>query len=473
MIQEKIFKILQLYRDDAHKLAVKITDPKLLGPSITTKLIKIFENLLLLSLILSLSTCFILLINIKIAILSAILALLILILPKFIILLWMRLLGWGVDREIPALLAYLLPYASGPKYLTDIMINIPKKYFQWFKWEASRLGFLCKRGMDPIIALRELAKTTSSKKLREALLDYVHAYELGTPRSQVTLRLLERAISEVREQWRSYIELSKGVVEAIVAIILSLVVLTPIGYLAGSNIELFAFILVLLSPLSVLLMISLRPIIGESSTSSLIPLISVVGAISTSLIYLRSGFFPALILLFIFTIIIEILVVRDTRKEAEAFNALRELAVGAKYGRFIDIELARALPVASKLLGAFMDALKYAGKLGAAEALSNVYRVTEEARHARLSAKGQGLILTFLTVITPPVAIYMVKTISAILQGNQFIGGPGNQLAIANYIVSLSPIIPLIATALWRGKRISLIPSLLSMILSGIVLIFL
>ena len=459
-------RILNTYASDAVILSQKIARPDLLGPQIAIKMRRIFRNIYILSVVTSMLSPLLALVNPTLGLLSALTALVELALPSIVIVVWRRILAWGLDRETPAVLTYLLPYASGPKYLADVIIGAPREYFTWLKWEADRLEYLLRLNYDPLSALRELARTTPSKKLREALLDYVNTHELGAPRSQATMRLLERALAEARGQWRSYIELAKGIIESIVALTMSLVVLAPIGFMASKDLAPLALIPAILSPLGALALIFVRPAIGEGDTGAEIPLLAVAGAFASTIAFFAAGWRIAVTILVILAIIVEYRSYRAFQVEEKATMVLREIAVGAKYGRFTHERIVEALPAASKVLRALVSALTYAGKLGVSEALINVYRVLEEAREARLSSKGQGLILTGVAALTPPISIYMINMLANLAKGGEALGITSNPQSLAVYLAAASPLIPVIGAALWRGRKLSLIPSLIALALS-------
>ena len=459
-------RIAGTYTRDATVLSQKLARPDLLGPQITIKMRKIFKYFYILSLLASTLSPLVAFVNPVLGLLLALTALVELALPNITIATWRRMLAGGLDRETPAVLTYLLPYASGPKYLADVIVGAPRDHFTWLRWEADRLEYILKLGHDPLSALRELARTTPSKKLREALLDYVNTHELGAPRSQVTMRLLERALAEARGQWRGYIELAKGIIESVVALTMSLVVLAPIGFMASKDLAPLALIPAILSPVGALALISMRPAIGEGDTGGEIPLLAVAGAFASTIAFFTAGWKIAVAILAILTIIVEYRSHLAFRAEEKATMVLREIAVGARYGRFTHERITEALPAASKVLRALVSALTYAGKLGVSEALINVYRVLEEAREARLSSKGQGLVLTGVAVLTPPVSIYMINMLANLAKGGEALGITSNPQSLAVYLAAASPLIPVIGAALWRGRKLSLIPSLTALVLS-------
>ena len=465
-IASLVARIVETYAKDAAALSQKLARPDLLGPQITIKIRKISRNLYISSLLTSTLSLLVALVKPMLGLLVALVALIELALPSIAIATWRWMLSWGLDRETPAILTYLLPYASGPKYLADVIVGAPREHFTWLRWEADRLEYLLKLGRDPLSALRELARTTPSKKLREALLDYVNTHELGAPRSQVTMRLLERALAEARGQWRGYIELAKGIIESIVALTMSLVVLAPIGFMASKDLAPLALIPAILSPVGALALISMRPAIGEGDTGGEIPLLAVTGAFASTIAFFTVDWKIAVAILLILAIIVEYRSYRAFHIEEKATMVLREIAVGAKYGRFTHERITEALPAASKILRALISALTYAGKLGISEALINVYRVLEEAREARLSSKGQGLILTGVAVLTPPISIYMINMLANLAKGGEALGITSNPQSLAVYLSAASPLIPIIGAALWRGRKLSLIPSLIALVLS-------
>ena len=472
MMISQLKTLINYINFEIKKFIINSITPLEYGPRLAEILRRIVGKLLIISLLLSMVSpaAFILKYpyNLLLPVIPIIIIIIIYIIPRM----WRVVLSSGVDRELPSLLAYALPYSAGPKYLADVLVNAPSKYFPWFKWEAERLRFLNDSGLDPISSLKKLAETTPSRKLRDILTDYIHSYELGSPRSQVTLRLLEKAVIEARSQWRSYMELGKGTIEALTALVLAVVVIAPLSFLSSNSSPVVALMPALITPLTTTLMVILRPEIGDLELGmSHVTIAFTMALISGIICYLISPI-TAIGLLALGAVTYELLYKRYRDEEDRAMAALREVAVSARYGRFIEEDLTRAMPVASKAIGALLAALSYAGKLGVGEAITSILRIVEEARESIMTARGQGLILAAVASAAPVVSVYIIETIVNIASGvPQFNVDIVSIKLLENVIIALAPLIPLPATILWRGKIPSLIPSLLSLLASTIVLL--
>jgi len=377
--------------------------------------------------------------------------------------LWRAAVGAGVNREMPSLLAYVIPYASSARYLADVIAALPRGFFRWTRYEADRLRYFLDLGYDPVGALEELASTTPSRKLREALNDYIHAQKLGAPRSTVTMRLLERAVEEARSAWRSYTDLGRGLVEAATALVIAAAAMAPMALLSGSvNVGLLAAPLAAAPALGIL-MLAARPALGDYRGNMAAAAVALLGALASAAAGLALGLEYEFAVLAAFTVAAEALAAAEARREEAAYAAFREAVEEARYGRALEAALARAAGLAKGVVAAIVEAARVAGRLGVGEALANLYRVVEEARSARLQARGQGLVLAVLAAAAVPVAVYTLKSIAAIEGVEILAGSPKSLEAAAQVMVALSPLAPLPASVLMRGWRPGLAPSLASL----------
>jgi len=377
---------------------------------------------------------------------------------------WRIVLGQGVNNEVPALLSFLLPYSSSPRYLTDVLVRVPREYFRWVRYEAERLAFLLDLGLDPVEALRELAKTTPSGKLKSVLLDYVHSLVTGAPRSQVTLMLLDHAVQAVRGQWRTYTEASRVIVEALTGILIAGVALAPLALFTG-DVSAQIFILPLaLAPIAGLLLLVLRPQIGDHKPSLAWTASMLTAAMAASIAYYSLGPAAGFAVLALASVGSEVLWRLWTRREEEALAKLKEAADDAKYGRPFDETLREARSLAPNLLGAIVDAARIAGRLGVGDTLLHVYRVIEEARAARRSLSVQGWILSLLAAIAPAVSVYLLVYVAGFGGGDMLAGNPEALIEGARLLASLSPLAPIPAAVAARGWIPSVTPSLAALV---------
>ncbi|MCE4622946.1 MAG: hypothetical protein F7B19_06515 [Desulfurococcales archaeon] len=467
LIESKKILIVQ-----ADSLAKDIANPILLGPRASQIFRRLINDMLIVSLIMAILSPTAFFLSFPFSIILPVIPLVLLGSSFVVTRIWRFIVGYAISRELPSLLSYSLPYSAGPKYLADVLAYSPSEYFPWFSWEADRLRFLLELGYDPVSALKELASTTPSQKLRDILLDYIHSHELGSPRSQVTLRLLERAVAETRSQWKSYIDLGKGAIEALTAIVMASIILAPLSLLSGGSGIGLALLATLLAPVFTTLLIVTRPSLGEINIGPTYAFTALlISMISAAITYIVGPVY-SMILLLVFGLLYEYTYRVYQRRENRALTALREVATGAKYGRFLERELSEAIPVASRTIKALIEALAYAGKIGVAEAISNILRVVESAKESVASAKGQGLILTGISTVISGVSIYIINAIVGISSNATMLGLDVSGLEqLNNVILAISPMVPLPGTILWRGKIPSLTPSLMSLVIAYLVLI--
>ena len=466
----RVSSMISMVAGEAYEAAYEIVHIRLYPPSTARRLVSTVRLLLVASLASSIVSAPLMVVDGVAAMLAAV-ASLALLASAYLAPWIVRLaVGMGVDREVPALLAYSLPYASSARYLVDVLVNLPRRRFRWTRYEAERLSYLLDLGYDPLQALDEIASTTPSKKLRQVLRDYLHAQKLGAPKSAVTLRLVEWAMSEVRGAWRSYSELGRGLVEAVTAAIIAGVAMAPLALMAGNvNASLYALPMIA-SPAVAVLLLAVRPEIGDYRGSMLPATIGLVAVLASAGLGLILGWRVEAGLLAALSLVVEALSLREARREREAFNAFREAVEEARYGVRLEEALSRAGRVAGGVAAAIVDAVRVAGRIGVGEALGNLLRVVEEARASRAGLAAPALILATLAAAAPAVSVYMLASIAG-MSGSEFLAGDPRSLAeAARLITALSPLAPLPASVLGRGWRPSLLPSLAALAASQAVL---
>jgi len=458
-----ITEFISLLTREARLTAYSIIEPRLYPPGQARLLTRLAQALVLAALAASVAGAVVAPIHADAAIALEIIALAATAVAWLAPRAWRAVVGAGINREMPSLLAYVIPYASSARYLADVIAALPRSFFRWTRHEADRLRYLMDLGYDPVAALEELAATTPSRKLREALNDYIHAQKLGAPRSTVTIRLLERAVEEARSAWRNYTDLGRGLVEAATAAMIAAVAMAPMALLSGTiNVGLLAAPLVAAPAIGIIMLVS-RPSLGDYRGSMAAAALALLGALISATTGLSLGIGYEFVVLAAFTVAAEALAVLEARKEEAAYAAFREAVEEARYGGALEAALARAAGLAKGVVAAIIEAARVAGRLGVGEALANLYRVVEEARSARLQARGQGLVLAALAAATVPVAVYTLTSIAA-LEGIEILAGSPKSLeAAAHVMVALSPLAPLPAAILMRGWRPGLAPSLASL----------
>ncbi len=456
-----VSSIIEFLESDAERLSFRLVNVRLYPPRVARALARAVQKLLYASLAVAAASPAAALASPLLASALAAAAPALLALAWLAPRAWRWIVGAGVDRELPGILAYLLPYSSSARYIADVLASIPQGYFRWFRYESERLRYLQDLGLDPVSALRTLAETTPSRKLRRVLTDYMHVQELGAPRSQATLRLLEAAVEEVRASWRGYSDLGRGLVEAVTAAVITAVALAPMALLAGSVDGRLAALPLVASPLAAIVLLLARPEIGDYRPGLAPAATAVLSSIAAAGLGLMLGLQYSALLLIAATIALEYVALRHSRLEEEAYRRLREAVDEARYGKLLDEVLLGAERLAGSIVPALLEAVRVAGKLGVSDAVMNIYRVVEEARSTRLQMRGGALLLAAIAVAAPAIAVYTLRAIASMSTGGSFIAGDPESLNLAaSLVAALSPLAPLPASVLHRGWTPSLVPSL-------------
>ena len=375
--------------------------------------------------------------------------------------LWRSILAQGIDKELPALLVYLVPYSSSPKYLADVIAALPRGPFKWFTHEAARLKLLLDMGHDPLSALKRLAETTPSSRLRGILLEYTSLQAIGATSSMTTVKILERAIEMAREAWRGYVELSRAAVEIATAGLVSIVALAP---LTGSTSMLVALIALLLASTGVLLLLA-RPGIGDGVRSKTIPAAYLASIGAASLLAARGGVLAALALLASSTIALEAASLRLARREARALKSLRVAAEEARYGLDYMDDLEEAKPLGGPI-SAVLEASRIAGSIGVGQALERLVRVLDEVLTYRKRAWTESIVLEGISMIAPVVLAGAIVKLSALLQPTAPLPITVPQAGVdAPAILALAPLATVPATTFRRGYRPTPLTGLITLLL--------
>ncbi len=373
---------------------------------------------------------------------------------------WRSILANGIDREMPALLAYLLPYTHTPRYIVDLLANLPPTAFRWSSREAERLRLMLASGDDPNNVLKRLATTTPSRRLSRALTDYLAAQTLGAPRSQVTMTLLSHALDTIRDSWRKYTELGRTISEAVVTVVIALAALTPITLLAGSGIAAVAA-LALVAPLAggIALLIA-RPSMGEPKPGPLVILLGLAAPLAAGALAYKGLHAHAIALLLLAAAPLEYAWARTSRSLVEAARSLRLAAEATRYRGDYEAYLEEARRVAGPLVEALAEAMRVAGKLGASGALQGIAQVLEEAARSLQGVRGPALLLASLAVASVVIGVYTVEIIEEAASEAGLATGSG----VARVLAAVAPIAPLPASILHRGGAPSMIPSIAALI---------
>lgn len=370
--------------------------------------------------------------------------------------LWRSLLASGVDKEIPMLLAYLLPYTHTPRYIADLLAGLPRSTFRWVSREAERLALMLNQGEDPLMALKRLADTTPSRKLSRILSDYVAAQGMGAPRSQVTLTLLSHALDTIRDMWRRYAELGRVVSEMVITVIIALAALSPMTLLTGAGVAGIAA-LALLAPLTGSLLLALmRPSMGEPRPGPHSLALGILAPTVAGILAYHGMLIHAAALLAIAGAPLEYWWRATSRGLDDAARSLRLAVEAVRYRGDYEGHITRARRAAGPLVEALSESMRVAGKLGAAGALQGIAQVLEEAARSIRGLKPTAILLSSLAVASVLVGIYTVTLIEEAAKEAGLAGGG----AVLKVLAGIAPLAPLPAVIVYRGRAPTMLPSI-------------
>lgn len=449
--------------------ASTLWDPEVYGPSVSRVLRLSFSVIALSSpLLVVIGAVLVIAYNASPLVLSA--PLVLLLAPFAASKVWRLAVGGGVDKELPAVLAYLLPYTRSPVQIADLIVRLRDEegYF-WSKFEASRLKLLLDLGYDPISALKRLSETTPSRKLAEVIDDYIHVQTLGASRGQVTILLFRHAMDSVRDQWRAHIEFGKLVAEGIVAAVVSMVALAPVALLGGGYPVILTLIPLIIAPAGALAMLATRPALGEYRVGYPEAIITLTVPVVAAALNFNVSLEAGLAYLVGMTIVVEAMAIGFKRLSSDAFRELRAAVDEARLGAIPEDRLARAEKAAKGVIKAIISASRIAGTMGVSDALSQLYSLIEEAQRQVRSASTQAVILALISVAALPLAMYSLKILSASAAPLGMVNTASIEEAL-KIMASTSPLIALPASVLQRGWLISPLYPLIAQALAMIVL---
>lgn len=374
--------------------------------------------------------------------------------------LWRSLLASGIDKELPAVLVYLVPYSASPRYIADVIAGLPDGVFKWFRHESSRLRLLMDMGLDPLTALRRLAETTPSRRLREVLVEYTSLQLLGAQSSEASIRLLDRAVSLAREKWASFREIGRAVVELAASGLVSLVALAPLmGGATGPATIGMGVILVIAG----ITLLGFRPELGDAPRTPLGPAVFFGSTIAGSLLALQGRLQLAVLALLAGSVIGELLHYRVSRVFRGALRSLRVAAEKARLGLEYLSELEGASPLGAPVR-AVIESSRIAGGIGVGQALLRLQRVVEEAAEQRSRAVSEAAVLEGVSMIAPLVMALAIGRLARLFQQTgPLLGGAG--LLDAESVLALAPLAVVPAAILRRGWTASPLSGLAALIL--------
>jgi len=171
----------------------------------------------------------------------------------------------GTEGELPAALAFLIPYASSSRDLANLLVYAARELkLRFLGREAWRLEALMASGNDERAALRFLADTSPSQRLRLIITELLNAEELGLPRSRLVATLYSRTLDLVRTSWSNYVKVGEVVVEGVITLVASATILVPIAVIGSASLLApLAAISAAISIGSALLLAFERPRLGD------------------------------------------------------------------------------------------------------------------------------------------------------------------------------------------------------------------
>ncbi|MEB3765741.1 MAG: hypothetical protein GSR77_06215 [Desulfurococcales archaeon] len=457
------YPLQQYYKHITEYTAVKI-DPLKTSPMVAGKLRIILVILLTYSTIASVTAPLVAILDLNTALYIITSSIILYVIAETLPIIWRSVEGSGVDSEIPALLLYLIPYMGNPKYLADVLEDVPEDVFKWTRHEASKLRMLSRLGLDPVSSLRKLQELTPSRRLRIVLSEYLNLQAIGATRASIALRITSRALDAIRDSWANYSQIGKLGVEATVTSLVAIGALLP---LAGGDSALYVVVLpvvaVIVTGVALLLM---RPRIGDSPRKWYIPLIALSGiALSVILItlgYKYTAIFPAAIS----SLIGELSYVKIKQSEEQALINLRVAGEKARYGQDYMGALEEAKAVGEGIVEAVIRASRIAGSIGLGEALSDLARILDEAYSIRRRVWIESILLEAISIIAPIIALVTLeKAVSFIGSTVALLGGVTGPSIDPSTLMILAPITPLAASIYRRGINFTATSSLIALVL--------
>ncbi len=371
-------------------------------------------------------------------------------------------LASGLEREAPALLAYMLPFAWTSKGLVDVIASLQSwrgRPFNWVRREAARLTVRLRLGADPITALEWLAETTPSKTLAAALRDYTHALRLGVPRSAVAQRLLDSAIDAMKASWRSYVSLARAAAEAAAALTVLVAALAPAAALSSIDPSLLSALLAAPAALTIVLVAG-QPSLGLPQTPLMSRVAPLAVAGAASLLAASGYIYVALALLASAALLVEAYARLVSGRQSRAWASLSRAIEKARLGLIVEDDLKEAAPAAPGVLDALIESSRIAGTKGLTKALQGIYGIIAEARSLARSYSVQSLLMSIVAAAAAVIAVYAVDSLSQLSQVGHGLIDPAMISAIGGILLATSPLAPLPAAAASRPWAPTMVPSL-------------
>ncbi len=379
----------------------------------------------------------------------------------------MRSVGAGINDEVPALLAMLIPFVASAKDLASILISASDSLkLKFIGFEARRLRYLLSTGYDERRALRILADTTPSSQLREVIRELLNAEEMGLSRSRVASMLYSRALDSVKRSWSNFVKLGESMSEVMTTLTISAAILMPLAMFGSTAIAIpLASLAIVLSPAMAILLVLSRPKLGEPDGGWHVMAVTLLSVLTSSALLFLGKPMLALALLAAASIYGEVRWIEASRSLRSSLRALREASERARLGLpFVDV-LRSASSLGRSLVNSIIKAESVAGKIGIGAAIQNLSDLIYDSLRSRESIQVETYIMLALAIASPVIAAASIAILVNYIASSA-ISGLFN-LAASSYalraVTIMAPVSPLPSSALYRGKYMSSTPSLLAL----------
>ena len=377
----------------------------------------------------------------------------------------------GIDEELPVLMAALIPFASSSYDLATLLATLPERLnLRFLRNESYRLRAYLNTGLDERRALRELARTTPSRSLRDVIRELLTAEELGTSRHRMAMVLYERAMSYIKSSWSRYAKAAEALTEGLVTLLVSIVVLLPMFSLSGPQVMAASMALfLLLSTSSTVALALMRPRLGDvEGGAGVLALVLAAAAASAALLFYGRAV-VAVALLAAASVVTEVLWRRAAASLAAAERGLREAAERARLGLGFADELASLGSVGKGVVGAVIYAGGLVGVSKAGRALEALAEVVSESINTMRSLAQESAMLAALSAASPVISIVTLRALAGYVAKYPLaamifpLGAVSMSVRLA---LAMAPLVVLPAAALSRGKRPSAAYSLAAVLAS-------
>ncbi len=383
-------------------------------------------------------------------------------------------LSSGIEAELPAALALLIPYAASSRDLANLLIYAARELrLRFLGQETWRLEALLSTGMDERGALRFIADTSPSQRLRAIVRELLGAEELGVPRSRLVATIYSRALEMVRQAWSGYVRTGEVIVEGVITLVASTAILVPLVAFGGLQaIPILAALAAALSGGSALALILMRPSLGDLEGGWDIGSATLTSALLSSLLLSKGYILTSIALLAPAALYSELANVRAARGVEQAVAKLREAATRARLGLSFDEHLRLAAPAGGRLVEAAAKAYRIAGRVGLGGAMESFADLVSDALRLVSSVKLEGTLLEAISAAVPAVSAIALRLLTSYVMSTAIAGGLGLTPLYSSMgvLAFIAPLAPLPASALQRGRRLSAAPSLASVLIYALAL---